>query len=144
MRGIFGFLLIALFGLTFFSADVHAFGRSSVLMGKKSFILEVAQTEDERESGLMYRRQLKPNAGMLFVFDTEVIHPFWMHNTLLSLDLLWLDSDLRIVYIFPYAKPFDDTPIVPDKPSKYVIEVLAGTVKKMKLHVGDKVVLRDS
>ena len=137
-------LLILLFGVSAFSVDVQALGHVSAFMGKTRFVLEVAQTEDERESGLMYRRHLSFRSGMLFLFDKEDIHPFWMHNTLLSLDIIWLDSNSRVVFISSDAKPFDDTPIIPDGLSKYVIEVSAGTVKKMKLHVGDKVVLHDS
>jgi uncharacterized membrane protein (UPF0127 family) len=144
MRDRWGFVFLTLFGLFVFSFDGYASGRVSVLMGKKKFSLECAKTDDERASGLMYRRKLASNGGMLFVFDDEKIHPFWMHNTILSLDLIWLDSNSKIVFIVPNTKPFDDTPIIPDVSSKYVIEVLAGTAKKLKLKLGDKVVLHDS
>ncbi len=101
---------------------------------------EIAATEPERERGLMFRESLGQNAGMLFVFDEPGLHAFWMKNTLIPLDMLWLDLGGRIVSIAESAQPCK-TPecptYPPHAPASYVLEVNAGFTRKHQLRVGD-------
>ena len=69
------------------------------------FQVELARTESERDQGLMYRKELDKNKGMLFIFDKEGIYPFWMKNTLIPLDMIWIDSNNKIVFIAQNVQP---------------------------------------
>jgi uncharacterized membrane protein (UPF0127 family) len=74
----------------------------------------------------MFRRTLDPDRGMLFVFPTSEEHAFWMHNTPLSLDMIFLDEARAVVGVVANAPPQTDTPRSVGKPSHYVVEVAAG------------------
>lgn len=101
--------------------------------------VEIADTPDKRATGLMYRRDLAPDAGMLFLFPTAVPQKFWMKNTPLSLDMIFIGPTRRIVGIVADTKPFTTNPLGPDEPSQYVLEVNAGFAAKYGLAVGDAV-----
>jgi uncharacterized membrane protein (UPF0127 family) len=88
--------------------------------------VEIAANEADRARGLMFRRQLGQDHGMLFVFDRAEEHSFWMHNTLISLDLIFVGDDRRVVGAVAGAPPQTDAPRTVGKPSRYVVEVLAG------------------
>ena len=88
--------------------------------------VEIARTEPERARGLMYRRDLARDAGMLFLFEDQADHTFWMHNTFLSLDLIFIDEDRSVVGVVANAEPQSDKTRGVGKPSKFVLEVLAG------------------
>lgn len=94
------------------------------------FSVEIADTAQKREQGLMFRRHLPANEGMLFIFDQLTIHPFWMKNTYLPLDLIFFDDNFRIVGMIENAIPMNDKLMSIEKPSRYVLEVIAGTIKK--------------
>lgn len=100
---------------------------------------EVVTIPLEREIGLMYRTALAPDEGMLFVFEKEEEHLFWMKNMAISLDIIWLGADRKIVGILPDARPCAET--CPDltvgKASKYVLEVNSGFADKHQLKTGD-------
>lgn len=102
-----------------------------------SFAIEIADTPYERETGLMYRKSLDENHGMLFVFDQEQILSFYMKNTPLSLDLLFINKELEIVHIHKNATPKDPTAIGSKYPARYVLELAAGTCDKNQLQTGD-------
>lgn len=85
----------------------------------------------------MDRHEMDENAGMLFVFAEEGIYPFWMKNTYLALDIIWLDSSYTVVYIRHNAVPQDLTSINPGVPARYVLEFNAGTAQKIGLEIGD-------
>lgn len=118
--------------------------RKLTIIGKGEFEIELADNQYKRQLGLMNRTQLDINNGMLFVFDSTGIYPFWMKNTLIPLDMLWIDSDFNIVYIYEDAKPCSNTlgaicnSIIPPKPAKYVLELNSGVVKSKQIQVGDK------
>jgi hypothetical protein len=95
--------------------------------------LEIADTPKKRERGLMFRKSLPKLQGMLFIFEKEDIHPFWMKNTLIPLDMIFIDRNLKVVGIIKHAKPNTLTPRIVKAPSKYVIEVRAGFAKKYKI-----------
>jgi uncharacterized membrane protein (UPF0127 family) len=88
--------------------------------------VEVARTNPTRARGLMFRRELPSDHGMLFVFDETSNHAMWMHNTLIPLDLIYLSDDRRVVGVVANAEPRTDTPRGVDKPSRYVVEVGGG------------------
>jgi uncharacterized membrane protein (UPF0127 family) len=106
---------------------------------KARIYLEVADTPQEREQGLMNRTSLAPDHGMLFVFEKPARYSFWMKNTLIPLDLLFIDSGLTIVDIKPNTTPLDLTPVTADSESLYALEVNAGFCESHEIKEGDDV-----
>jgi len=103
------------------------------------FEVELATTPAEREQGLMYRKSLAPNAGMLFLYPDEQQVAFWMRNTLIPLDMLFLKADGSIARIAHNAVPLDETPISSNATVKAVLEVNGGTAQALGIKEGDKV-----
>lgn len=101
--------------------------------------VEVADTPDARARGLMYRRDLAENAGMLFLFSTPSAQRFWMKNTPLPLDMIFIGADHRIVGIVPNTRPFSTNPLGVDVPSQFVLEVHAGFCAQHGITTGDQV-----
>jgi uncharacterized membrane protein (UPF0127 family) len=106
--------------------------------GDVAVTVEVAATPAQQSLGLMYRKDLGANAGMLFVFDATVEHPFWMKNTVLPLDMIFLGEDRTIVGIVKDAVPFTTTSRTVGVPSRYVLEVHAGFSEKHGVKTGDQ------
>lgn len=100
------------------------------------FEVTLAQTEDERAQGLMYRSSLGAHEGMLFVFDREAVYPFWMKNTLLSLDIVWISADYQVVYVASHTLPMSTRSLDPRKKAKYVLEVGGGVAPKAGIREG--------
>ncbi len=102
--------------------------------------VEVADTPQKQSQGLMYRENLKLDHGMLFIFDDESILSFWMKDTLIPLDMIFVDKTFRIINVVDNALPCNIEPC-PDysseKPAKYVIEVNAGFAKTNDIEAGD-------
>lgn len=88
--------------------------------------VEIAATDADRARGLMFRRELPQDHGMVFVFDRSAVQSFWMHNTLISLDMIFIGEDRRVAGIVAAAPPQTDAPRSVGKPSRYVVEVAAG------------------
>jgi uncharacterized membrane protein (UPF0127 family) len=107
--------------------------------GDVPFRVEIADNDDERERGLMFRKDLKDNSAMLFVFDASRLVTMWMENTPSALDMLFLDESGRISTIRENAVPFSRDVISSDGPVRFVVEVKAGTVKRLGIAIGDKV-----
>ena len=106
--------------------------------------VEVANTETARARGLMFRSTLAPDQGMLFLFEQSGFHSFWMKNTLIPLDILWLDGTGRIVSIAPSAPPCTVDPCPSYSPaaeSCAVVEVVSGFAKRHGLTIGDRVTI---
>ena len=102
---------------------------------------ELADTPQKRSKGLMFRERLAPEAGMLFVFEDAGEWSFWMKNTKVTLDILWIGPDKKIVYIEEHVPTCHQDPCPEYKPSKdalYVLELPAGSVKREKLTKGMK------
>ena len=98
-------------------------------IGEQVFNLEVSRTAADRELGLMHREAMQYNEGMLFVFDRSARHRFWMKNTLIPLDILWLNEDKEIIH-FETATPCYKEPcdiVGPEIDSLYVVELPAGS-----------------
>ncbi len=102
--------------------------------------IEIADNEYETQTGLMYRTSLATNQGMLFVFPDEQMRNFYMKNTKLPLDIIYINAAKEIVSIQKDAKPFDETSLPSEAPAKYVLEVYAGLTEEWQLKKGDKIV----
>jgi uncharacterized protein len=103
------------------------------------FEVEIVSTPETRAQGLMYRKSLAANAGMLFIYPDEKPVSFWMKNTLIPLDMLFLTSDGQIAHIAHNAVPMDETPIDSGAAVKAVLEVKGGTAAALGIKKGDRV-----
>ncbi len=101
--------------------------------------IEVADNEEDRMRGLMDRFSLPDQSGMLFIFDNDEPRSFWMKNTFISLDIIFINSNKEIVSIQKYTQPRTTSSIPSDKPAMYVLEVNAGYCDKFDIKPGDKV-----
>ncbi|TYB73818.1 DUF192 domain-containing protein [Bizionia saleffrena] len=101
--------------------------------------IELALTQTERDLGLMYRNELKDNQGMLFVFPDSQPRSFYMRNTHISLDIIYLDHNRAIVSIQREAKPMDESSLPSESAAQYVLEINGGLSKKWNLEAGDKI-----
>jgi uncharacterized membrane protein (UPF0127 family) len=101
--------------------------------------LEVVDTPAGLERGLMYRQSMPEDHGMLFVFPDDVVRSFWMKNTLIPLDMLFIAADGRIVGIHADAVPLTTTPRSVGRPSRYVIETNGGWAARHGVQAGDRV-----
>lgn len=104
------------------------------------FHVELAKTGAQKSQGLMYRTDMPENEGMLFLFNSPSKLSFWMKNTLIPLDMLFLHPDGTIHHIHHNAKPQDETSITSKYDSKAVLELNGGTADKMGIKEGDKVI----
>ena len=103
------------------------------------FTVELALTDPQMEFGLMYREKMAADHGMLFDFGTPRPVMMWMKNTVLPLDMLFLDQNGVVTHIQENAVPYSEAIISSEGPVNYVIELNAGIIKKLGLAVGDKV-----
>jgi uncharacterized protein len=107
--------------------------------GVHAFTVELATNTAERAVGLMYRKELPEGRGMLFDFHDDQPVQFWMHNTYISLDMIFIASDGRVVRVAENAKPMSDDLIPSGRPVRAVLEVIAGTARKFGIAPGDHV-----
>ena len=107
--------------------------------GKHRFNVELAETPVQQEQGLMFRRELAPDAGMLFDFKHPTMATMWMRNTLIPLDMLFVDAQGRIVNIHERAVPQSDAIIAAAAPVRAVIELNGGTAARLGIKPGDRV-----
>lgn len=105
--------------------------------------VEIAADVISRKRGMMYRESLEEDRGMIFVFDEEALHPFWMKNTYISLDMVHLDRNLEVVGVVEKAEPLTLTQQKIDRPSMYVVEVVGGFAEKHGVGVGTRASLRN-
>ena len=101
--------------------------------------VEIANTDQTRERGLMFRRDLPQNTGMIFLFPTTEEHSFWMHNTLIGLDMIFVGEDRSVAGVVT-APPMNDAPRTVHKPSRYVIEVGSGEAAAHAVGPGTRIV----
>jgi uncharacterized membrane protein (UPF0127 family) len=104
--------------------------------GARRFTVEVADDFNERSRGLMFRESMADDHGMLFVFEQMQEVGFWMHNTPMPLDLLFIGQDGRVKDILP-GKPFSDAIIAPREPVRFVLEFKQGTAARTGIRAGD-------
>ena len=109
--------------------------------GKKNiyFITEVAKKKIEREKGLMFRKNLDKNKGMLFVFPSESKVSMWMKNTLISLDIIFISKNNKIVDIIKNTKTMTKEILTSSIKAKYALEINAGLVKKLNIKIGNNI-----
>ena len=104
--------------------------------------IEFAESEYETQTGLMYRKSMKDSQGMLFIFPDEKMHSFYMKNTEIPLDIIFLKSDLTIASFQENAQPMNEAGLSSQVPIQYVLEVNAGLAQKWLLEIGDKIKYR--
>ncbi len=108
----------------------------------KEINAEIADNPLERTIGLMNRTGLAESAGMLFIFEGEAMRSFWMKDTLIPLDMIFVSEDLEIVHIQKNARPCESNPCMHYSsvyPAKYVVEVNGGFADRNNIQIGDKV-----
>ncbi len=110
-----------------------------VCINEMCFEVEVADDDKERQIGLMNRDFLEEDKGMLFVFPESDIHSFWMKDTLISLDMIWINENGEIVFIKENATPLSEEIISPNAEALYVLEVNGGSVERKGIEVGEGV-----
>jgi hypothetical protein len=102
--------------------------------------VEIAADDETRSTGLMYRDQLRPASGMIFIFPRDDEYAFWMKNTLIPLDMIWIDANRKIVHVkhdVPPCKVENCPSYPPNVPSRYVLELAAGVAAQHGLKAGD-------
>ncbi len=117
-----------------------------VSINEQSFVVELANTENTRALGLMYREQMAADEGMLFVFPDAQVRAFWMKNTLIPLDILYFDQNKKLVSISENTPPCRNTttrcPNYPSTmPAKYVLEINAGLSQQYGFKAGDELII---
>jgi uncharacterized membrane protein (UPF0127 family) len=106
--------------------------------GTHAFTVEVAATPDQQERGLMFRTSIAPDRGMIFPYDPPQEAAFWMKNTLIPLDIIFIRADGTIAKIYN-AQPEDITPLPSGEPIALVLEIAGGRAKQLGIKLGDKV-----
>jgi uncharacterized membrane protein (UPF0127 family) len=124
-------------------APLQSFAVSSLTIdtakGPQRFSIEIAATPQQQEQGLMFRREMAADAGMLFIFPQVKTAEFWMHNTLIPLDMIFIGADGHVADIHERAVPLSDAVISSRVPVRAVLEVNGGTVDRLGIKVGDLV-----
>lgn len=140
--GVIVFLILIAF-ITLPTGDYLHHGSTVVFEGKDNKTItaqvEIADTEATREYGLMNRTSMPLDHGMLFIFDYQTDVSFWMKDTLIPLDMVFLNNNGRIVDIYKNATPLSEATYTAKSPSKYVIELNGGYCDKYGIQIGDNV-----
>lgn len=101
--------------------------------------IEIAESEYETQTGLMYRESMEDNQGMLFIFPDVAMHSFYMKNTQIALDIIYIDENLKIASFQKDAQPYNETGLSSKVPVKYVLEINAGLSERFGLDIGDAI-----
>jgi uncharacterized protein len=137
-------LVVALCVMLAGEASAPAAGQSTLEIVSKSgvhaFTVELAANDAERQRGLMFRKELPEGRGMLFDFEEERPVAFWMHNTYISLDMIFIRADGHILSIAENTEPLSDRLVPSGGSVRAVLEVIAGTAHKFGIAPGDSVV----
>ena len=107
--------------------------------GPQPFKVQFADTEQTREMGLMFRKDMPAGEGMIFEFFQPQPVAFWMRNTILPLDIIFISQDGRILNIAANARPFDETPLPSSDDARAVLEINAGLAARLGIKAGDKI-----
>ena len=137
-------IFCVLFAGLFFVFNVNR--GKKVCFGKDCFLVELAQTQEELSQGLMFRESLAQNRGMLFIFATQGVYNFWMKNTKIPLDIIWINDKKEVVFIKNSAQPCEEyfcLPIEPGVEADFVLEVNAGLAEKIGLKTESKLIFRN-
>lgn len=106
---------------------------------KATFEIEFAENEQETTLGLMYRKSMPQNRGMFFIFPQEEMRSFWMKNTYIALDIIYINAQNQVVSISKNATPLSETSRPSEAPAQFVLEVNAGVSDRLSIEVGDKI-----
>ena len=125
------------------TAPAQAAGQATIEIisstGVHAFDVKLATNDAERERGLMFVKKLPEGQGMLFDFKTDQPVAFWMHNTYIPLDMIFIRGNGIISHIAEHAKPMSEALIPSQGPVRAVLEVIAGTVQELGIKTGDRV-----
>jgi uncharacterized membrane protein (UPF0127 family) len=133
----------ALFCCVLFSTTVEALERKPLTIvtvtGRHPITVEIATTPEEKARGLMYRRSLAANVGMLFVYahDQEIM--MWMKNTYISLDMIFIKADGTVLRIEENTKPLSERIISSEQQARAILEMKAGSAARLGIKAGDKI-----
>lgn len=105
----------------------------------KTIDIEIADNNYERETGLMYRNTMQKNQGMLFIFDNEQYLAFYMKNTIIPLDILYINANNTIVDIYKSTTPYSNEALPSKSIAKYVLELNAGLADEWQIEIGDSI-----
>ena len=134
----FYFFLIQFNNNILFASDI----KTGVVELKKSntfFNVDIADTQQKRSKGLMFRSALDIDRGMLFVFPTESYVSVWMKNTLLSLDIIFISKNMMIVDLVEKTSPMSEDIYTSKENTKYILEINSGLIKSLNINLGDKI-----
>jgi uncharacterized membrane protein (UPF0127 family) len=120
--------------------DVFGEQTIDVIINGNAIKAEIARTESEQARGLMYRQNLDTNSGMLFIYEDEAQRTFWMKNTYVPLDIIFIDKDKKVVSISSNTKPNQTDELYYSKgKSQYVLELNSGKAEELKLKPGNEI-----
>lgn len=131
-------LAVLSFGVVGYAAELQPL-EIVTRSGVQVFSVELAKTDEERATGLMYRKELADGRGMLFDFTPEQPVSMWMKNTFISLDMIFIGADGRVLRIAENTEPQSTRIISSGGPAKGVLEVIAGTARKYGIAAGDRI-----
>ena len=117
-------------------------GPRVILPSGSTYTLEVVRTPEEQAQGLMFRESLAEKTGMLFPFGDKAVHRFWMKNTMIPLDMIWMDVDGKVIFVSADTPPCKADPCPsygPDAPAASVLEIAGGMARKEKVTVGSSI-----
>ena len=134
---IFNFFLVSFYTFSNEKIDVSIYNKNI------TFNVEVAKTIEERRTGLMYRKKLLNNEGMLFIFPREKIIQLWMKNTYIPLDVIFISENKVIVDIKKNMEKLSETIVKSKVKSRYALEFNAGLINKLDIEIGDKVLFNE-
>lgn len=106
---------------------------------RREFVVEVADTEERRQRGLMFRETVPADGGMIFIYDPPQVAAMWMKNTLIPLDMVFVDTEGEIVHVASHTTPHSLEPISAGVPVSAVIELNGGSCDRLGIRVGDRV-----
>ena len=140
------FICIIIVGAIIVGFSDMAFSETLMIYSEKGsesckLDVELAVTPADQAKGLMFRKSMDDNAGMFFLFEMDETRHFWMRNTLIPLDMIFIDNKFVVVDIHRNAQPLDETVISSRKPARYVLEVNAGKADRCHIKNGSKVKL---
>ncbi len=136
-------LLLVCLGFLFFQSCMHADVKMIPLhIDNHQFTVELADTHEKQERGLMFRKEIPDDFGMLFTYDYEANHGFWMKNCFVHLDIIYLDRNKQVVDMYVNVPPCKAEPCISytsKAPAQYVLELRANRSTEIGLKLGDTV-----
>ena len=134
------FIVFSILGILLLGCSSNA---HQIKINDATFNVEIADNPAERAQGLMFRNYLEENSGMLFIFPDSAQHGFWMKNTNMPLDIIWINKDKEIIFIKKDAQPCSKegkcSSIQPGEKAKYVLEINSNLTEKYNIEIGDRV-----